>query len=100
MTFRALLYGSALAAALLTAGLARAQEPIVTYKSLSLDLALELAGAALADCRQRGYQAAVAVGDPVGVAPGMLRARVARPHTPATPPGQARTPGSLPTHTT
>jgi len=37
---------------------ARAQESLVTYKSLSTELALNLARAALADCQQRGYQVA------------------------------------------
>jgi hypothetical protein len=40
---------------------ARAQESLVTYKSLSTELALNLARAALADCQRRGYQVAVAV---------------------------------------
>src|SRR5437762_11551311 len=40
---------------------ARAQGSTVTYKSLSTEIALELAQATLADCRQRGYQVAVAV---------------------------------------
>ena len=36
-----------------------AQESLVSYKSLTPGLALELAQAALADCQKRGYQVAV-----------------------------------------
>ena len=46
---------------------ARAQESLVTYKSLSTELALDLARAALADCQRRGYQVAVAVVDRFGI---------------------------------
>ena len=45
----------------------RAQEALVTYKSLNPEVALELARAALADCRRRDYQVAVAVVDRFGV---------------------------------
>ena len=59
---------SALAVALsLVAAPARAQDALVTYKSLSPELALDLARAALGECRKRGYQAAVAVVDRFGV---------------------------------
>jgi len=44
-----------------------AQEATVTYKSLSPELALDAAKAALADCRTRGYQVSVAVVDRFGV---------------------------------
>ena len=56
---------------------ARAQDALVTYKSLSPELALDLARAALAECRKRGYQAAVAVVDRFGVTQVMLRDRFA-----------------------
>ena len=39
----------------------RGQDALVTYKSLSPELALDLARAALADCRRRGFQVTVAV---------------------------------------
>jgi hypothetical protein len=45
---------------------AMAQEPLATYKSLSPELALDLARASLGDCRSRGYQVAVAVVDRFG----------------------------------
>jgi uncharacterized protein GlcG (DUF336 family) len=77
-----------------------AQEPLVTYKSLNPDLALDLARAALADCRARGYQVAVAVVDRFGVTQVMLRDRFAGPHTPATAAGKAWTAVTFRTNTT
>jgi len=69
----------------------RAQESLVTYKSLTPEIALDLARAALADCQKRGFQAAVAVVDRFGVAQVMLRDRYAGAHTPATASGKAWT---------
>ena len=77
-----------------------AQEALVTYKSLSPELALDLARAVLADCRQRGYQVAVAVVDRFGVPQVMLRDRFAGPHTTATASGKAWTAVSFRTNTT
>ena len=77
--------------ALLIATPSRAQESLVTYKSLTPDIALDLARAALADCQKRGYQVAVAVVDRFGVPQVMLRDRYAGPHTPATASGKAWT---------
>ena len=87
-------------AAMLTALPARAQDALVTFKSLSPELALELARAALAECRKRGYQVAVAVVDRFGVTQVMLRDRFAGPHTPATAAGKAWTAVSFRTNTT
>ena len=78
----------------------RAQESLVTYKSLSPELALNLARAALADCQRRGYQVAVAVVDRFGVTQVMLRDRFAGPHTPTTASGKAWTAASFRTNTT
>jgi uncharacterized protein GlcG (DUF336 family) len=97
MPFKSL--AAALAVACLVAAPVRAQEGIVTYKSLSVDLALDLARAALADCRQRGYQVAVAVVDRFGVTQVTLRDRFAGPHTPATAAGKAWTAVSFRTNT-
>lgn len=69
----------------------RAQDALVTYKSLAPAIALELAQAALANCQQRGYQVAVAVVDRFGVVQVMLRDRYAGAHTPATASGKAWT---------
>jgi uncharacterized protein GlcG (DUF336 family) len=60
---------------------ARAQDALVTVKVLSPEIAFDLARAALADCRKRGYQVAVAVVDRFGVTQVVLRDRFAGPHT-------------------
>ena len=91
---------SALAVALFLAAPVRAQDALVTYKSLSPELALDLARAALGECRKRGYQAAVAVVDRFGVTQVMLRDRFAGAHTPATAAGKAWTAASFRTNTT
>ena len=90
----------ALAVALWLASPARAQDALVTFKSLSPEVALDLARAALAECRKRGYQATVAVVDRFGVAQVMLRDRFAGPHTPATAVGKAWTTVSFRANTT
>jgi uncharacterized protein GlcG (DUF336 family) len=89
-----------LAVSLLLAGPLRAQEALVNFKLISPDLALELARAALGDCRQRGYQVAVAVVDRFGVTQVMLRDRFAGPHTPETAAGKAWTAVSFRSNTT
>ena len=91
---------AAVAIVLLLAVPTRAQDALVTYKSLSPEVALDLARAALAECRKRGYQAAVAVVDRFGVAQVMLRDRFAGPHTPGTASGKAWTAVSFRTNTT
>ena len=63
----------ALIASVLLTNYANAQDGIVTYKSLSPELALDLARTALGDCRERGYQVAVAVVDRFGVTQVLLR---------------------------
>ncbi|MES2752439.1 MAG: heme-binding protein [Pseudomonadota bacterium] len=77
-----------------------AQEATVTYKSLSLDLALDAARAALADCQKRGFQVAVSVVDRFGNPQVMLRDRFAGPHTPPTAAGKAWTAATFRTGTT
>ena len=76
---------------LLTAAPAHAQDALVTYKSLTPDVALELARAALANCRERGFQVAVAVVDRFGVTQVVLRDRFAGPHTVPAATGKAWT---------
>jgi uncharacterized protein GlcG (DUF336 family) len=90
---------AALALALMLAAPARADEALVTFKSLSPDVALDLARAALADCRKSGFQVAVAVVDRFGVTQVMLRDRFAGAHTPATAIGKAWTAVSFRTDT-
>jgi uncharacterized protein GlcG (DUF336 family) len=87
-------------AVLLVCAPARAQEALVAYKTLGPEIALDLARAALAECRQRGYQVAVAVVDRFGVTQVVLRDRFAGPHTPATATGKAWTAVSFRTNTT
>lgn len=70
---------------------ARAQDATVTYKSLSPEIALDAAKAALAECRKRGYQVAVTVVDRFGTPQVMLRDRFAGAHTPPTATGKAWT---------
>jgi uncharacterized protein GlcG (DUF336 family) len=78
----------------------RAEEGLVAYKSLSPELALDLARAALDSCRTRGYQVAVAVVDRFGVTQVMLRDRFAGTHTPTTATGKAWTAATFKTSTT
>lgn len=78
---------------------ARAQDALVTYKSLSPEVALDLARASLAACRERGYQVAVAVVDRFGVAQALLRDRFAGAHTVPTATGKAWTAVSFRTST-
>lgn len=89
-----------LALALALAAPARAQDALVTYKSLSPEIALELARASLEECRKRGFQVAVAVVDRFGVTQVMLRDRFAGAHTPSTAAGKAWTAASFRTGTT
>jgi uncharacterized protein GlcG (DUF336 family) len=97
MIARSLIAG--LTSLLLAPGSASAQEPLIAYKSMSPEIALDLARAALADCRQRGYQVAVAVVDRFGITQVVLRDRFAGPHTPATAAGKAWTAVSFRTNT-
>jgi uncharacterized protein GlcG (DUF336 family) len=59
-------------------------EGLVTFKTLSPDLALELAQATLEACRKEGYQVAVSVVDRFGILQVTLRDQLAGPHTPET----------------
>jgi uncharacterized protein GlcG (DUF336 family) len=77
----------------------RAQDALITYKSLAPEVALDLARAALAACRERGFQVAVAVVDRFGVTQALLRDRFAGPHTVPTATGKAWTAVSFRTST-
>ena len=57
--------------------LARAEDATVTYKSLTPEVALEAAQAALKQCRTDGYQVSVAVVDRFGETQVLLRDRFA-----------------------
>ena len=92
--------GLVLTIALACAAPVRAQDDaFVNYKSLSPEVALDLARAALVECRKRGYQAAVAVVDRFGVTQVLLRDRFAGAHTPPTAAGKAWTAASFRTNT-
>lgn len=91
--------GLAALAALLICLPARAEDALVTYKSLSVEVALDLARAALDACRARGFQVAVAVVDRFGVTQVTLRDRFAGPHTVSTATGKAWTAVSFRTNT-
>jgi uncharacterized protein GlcG (DUF336 family) len=67
----------AAALALAAASPARAEEAIVTYKSLAPDAAIDLARAALNQCRKDGYQVAVVVLDRFGAPLVAMRDRYA-----------------------
>ena len=83
----------------LLAGSAAAEAALVTYKSLSPELALDLARATLADCQKRGFQVTVAVVDRFGITQVLLRDRFAGPHTLSTATGKAWTAVSFRTST-
>lgn len=70
-------------AALATAAPAAAQvsDALAEFSTLKPDLAVELAQATLASCREGGYQVAVAVVDRFGVPQAIIRDRFAGPHT-------------------
>lgn len=89
-----------LGAAILVTAPAPAQEGLVTFKSMSPEIALELARAALSSCRQNGFQVAVAVVDRFGVVQIVLRDRFAGPHTPTTATNKAWTAVTFRTNTT
>jgi uncharacterized protein GlcG (DUF336 family) len=78
---------------------ARSQDALVTFKSMTPELALELAQATLAACRARGFQVAVAVADRSGVTQVLLRDRFAGPHTVPTATAKAWTAATFRTGT-
>ncbi|MCK5275409.1 MAG: heme-binding protein [Alphaproteobacteria bacterium] len=83
------------------AGTARADEEVlVTFKMMTPETALALAQAALQDCRDRGYQVAVAVVDRSGIVQVILRDRYAGVHTVDTARRKAWTAVSFRTDTT
>jgi uncharacterized protein GlcG (DUF336 family) len=84
---------------LLLAPAAQAQHVLVTYKSLAPEVALELSRAALASCRERGFQIAVTVVDRFGVTQVTLRDRFAGAHTVPTATAKAWTAVSFRTNT-
>ena len=78
---------------------APAQEALVTHKVMNRRPPSISPAPRLADCRQRGYQVAVAVVDRFGVTQVVLRDRFAGPHTIASATGKAWTAVSFRTNT-
>ena len=60
---------------------AQDSDALAEFSTLRPDIAVELAQAALASCREAGYQVAVAVVDRFGVPQVVIRDRFAGPHT-------------------
>jgi uncharacterized protein GlcG (DUF336 family) len=78
---------------------ALAQGATHSVRVLTPEAATKATQAALASCRQQGYQVAVAVVDRFGVAQAMVRDRYAGPHTPDTATNKAWTAVSFRSHT-
>ena len=87
------------AAALFAAPSASAQDATFNTRSLTPESAHKAAQAALARCRESGFQVAVAVVDRMGIVQVLLRDRFAGPHTPETATGKAWTAVSFRTST-
>jgi uncharacterized protein GlcG (DUF336 family) len=82
------------------ASAAGGQEATFNVKMLTPETALKAAQAALKSCRERGFQATVAVVDRMGVVQVLLRDRFAGPHTPDMASAKAYTAVSFRTNTT
>ena len=89
-------WGLVLAAALASQAHAQATYSV---KLMTPETALKAAQAALENCRKRGFQAAVAVVDRMGVVQVLLRDRFAGPHTPDMASAKAYTAASFRTNT-
>ena len=87
-------------AAGLIAGASHAADATFSVKVLTPETALKAAQAALKSCRDRGFQATVAVVDRMGVVQVLLRDRFAGPHTPDMATAKAYTAASFRTNTT
>lgn len=92
----------AIVATMLALGAVSAQAQTATHavRVLTPEAALKATQAALASCRQQGFQVAVAVVDRFGVAQTMIRDRFAGPHTPEFATNKAWTAVSFRTPTT
>jgi len=83
----------------LAVGAAHAADATFTVKVLTPETALKAAQAALKSCRERGFQATVAVVDRMGVVQVLLRDRFAGPHTTDMATAKAYTAASFRTNT-
>jgi len=75
-------------------------EALVSYRSLKPEIAIELATATMAHCREQGYQVGVSVVDRSGILQVFLRDRYAGTHTVETATRKAWTAVSFRTNTT
>ena len=91
---------AAIAAAVAFAAPLQAADGTFAVKLLTPETALKAAQAALKSCRDRGFQATVAVVDRMGVVQVLLRDRFAGPHTPDMATAKAYTAVSFRTNTT
>jgi uncharacterized protein GlcG (DUF336 family) len=89
-----------LALSSLVAIAAQGADGTFSVKVLTPETALKASQAALASCRSRGFQVAVAVVDRMGVVQALLRDRYAGPHTPDMASAKAYTAVSFRTNTT
>ena len=94
------IFTTAVAVALLaTPSLADDDEGLVTFQSLKPELAIDLATAAMAHCREQGYQVGVSVVDRSGQLQAFVRDRFAGAHTVETATRKAWTAVSFRTNT-
>lgn len=76
---------AAIAGLMLSCSTATADDDsFASFRILKPELALKAAQAAMADCRQKGFQVAVSVTDRFGILQVTLRDQLAGPHTPET----------------
>jgi len=95
MKIRHIIHCSMLALGALGAGIGYAEEPTFATKNLTPEAALAATQAALENCRDQGYQVAVAVTDRNGTPIALLRDRYAGAHTPETASRKAYTAASF-----
>lgn len=95
MKIRHIIHCSMLALGALGAGIGYAEEPTFATKNLTPKAALAATQAALENCRDQGYQVAVAVTDRNGTPIALLRDRYAGAHTPETASRKAYTAASF-----
>lgn len=91
---RLALVAAAAAAATATATAQAQPAPVRSERNISLDLANQIAGAAVAACAANGYNVAAAVVDRSGQLRALQRADLAGPHTLASAQGKAYTSAS------
>ena len=79
--FRTLALGTIAGLMLSCSTAVAADESFVSFRVLKPEVALNAAQAAMADCRQKGFQVAVSVTDRFGILQVTLRDQLAGPHT-------------------